>query len=348
MRRAGAERRSNRREDASRRCYRHRFRSRLASPFVDRVYVTKKIPEDHLDRLSGMDVSVWHGDGPVPRDILIGEVREVRGMLCMLTDRIDEELLEHAARLEVVSQMAVGVDNIDVAACRKRGIVVGHTPDVLTETVADTAFALLASIVRRLPEGEREVRAGEWGPWEIFHLAGGDLHDTTLGVVGMGRIGRAVARRASGFDMRVIYTSTSGVDVDAERVELDELLERADHVVLCTRLDETTRGLISTDELASMKPTSYLVNVARGPVVDTDALVAALASRQIAGAALDVTDPEPLPGDHPLLEFGNCLVVPHIASASVRTRRAMSALAVDNLLAGLRGEAMPARYDGAE
>jgi glyoxylate reductase len=273
-------------------------------------------------------------------------VVDARGLLCMLTDQIDSELLDRARRLEVVSQMAVGVDNIDVAACRERGIAIGHTPDVLTETVADTAFALLASIVRRLPEGEREVRAGEWGPWEIFHLAGGDLHGTTLGIVGMGRIGQAVARRAEGFAMEVIYASPHARGVPAEHVALTDLLNRADHVVLCPRLDETTRGLISGAELALMKPTAYLVNVSRGPVVDTGALVTALEERQIAGVALDVTDPEPLAADHPLLAFENCLVVPHIASASVRTRRAMSSLAVDNLLAGLRGAQMPARYNG--
>lgn len=307
--------------------------------------MTKKIPDDHLARLAGYDVGVWDGEGPVPHPLLIEEVGRARGLLSMLTDHIDADLLEAAPDLEVISQMAVGVDNIDLSACQRRKIVVGHTPDVLTETVADTAFALLAAIVRRLPEGEREVRAGDWGPWEIFHLAGGDLHDTTIGIVGMGRIGRAVARRAVGFDMEVIYASNHDEDVGATRVGLCELLELSDHVVLCTRLDETTRGLISTEELSRMKPTAYLVNVARGPVVDTDALVSALAKGGIAGAALDVTDPEPLPGDHPLLALDNCLVVPHIASASVRTRRAMSSLAVDNLLAGMRGEELPARYD---
>jgi glyoxylate reductase len=311
---------------------------------VDRVYVSKKIPDEHLDRLSAYELGVWDGDGPVPRDLLLQEIAGVRGVLSMLTDRIDEELIRRAPRLEVISQMAVGVDNIDVFACRERGIAVGHTPDVLTETVADSAFALLASIVRRLPEGEREVRSGEWGPWEIFHLAGGDLHGTTLGIVGMGRIGKAVARRAVGFDMEVIYASTRQEDVSAQRLDLEELLRRADHVVLCTRLDESTRGLISTDELALMKATAYLVNVSRGPIVDTGALVSALDTGQIAGVALDVTDPEPLPPDHPLLAFENCLVVPHIASASIRTRRAMSSLAVDNLVAGMNGEPMPAPY----
>lgn len=311
---------------------------------MDRVYVTKELPAEHVGRLADYQVAMWRGAGPVPRAMLLEEVASKIGLLCMLTDAVDEELLEAAPALRVVSQMAVGVDNIDVAACRARGIAIGHTPDVLTDTVADSAFALLASIVRRLPEGEREVRAGEWGPWEPFHLAGGDLHGTTLGIVGMGRIGKAVAARASGFDMEVIYASPRTGDVEAEHVSLDALLERADHVVICTRLDETTRGLISSKELSRMKPTAYLVNVARGPVIDTEALVAALADEAIAGVALDVTDPEPLPADHALLQFDNCLVVPHIASASVRTRMAMSSLAVDNLLAGLDGAPLPAPY----
>ncbi len=311
---------------------------------MSRVYVSKELPADLLDRLAGYDVGVWRGEGPVPRATLVEGVAEAHGLLCMLTDTIDAALLDRAPNLVVVSQVAVGVDNIDVAACVERGIAVGHTPDVLTETVADSAFALLGAIVRRLPEGEKEVRAGKWGAWEMFHLAGGDLHGTTLGIVGMGRIGQAVARRAIGFDMQVVYTSPTPRDVAAENLPLAALLERSDHVVLCTRLDQSTRNLISTTELATMKPTAYLVNVARGSVVDTDALVEALAGGVIAGAALDVTDPEPLPPDHPLLDLENCLVVPHIASASVRTRRAMASLAVDNLIAGLEGRPLPARY----
>lgn len=308
------------------------------------AYISKELPADLLDRLADYELGVWRGEGAVPRAILLEGVAGARGLLCMLTDTIDAALLDHGPGLVVVSQVAVGVDNIDVAACADRGIVVGHTPDVLTETVADSAFALLAAIVRRLPEGERQVRSGGWGPWEMFHLAGGDLHGTTIGIAGMGRIGQAIARRAAGFDMEVIYASPSRRDIPAEHVSLTELLERSDHVVLATRLDETTRHLISTEELALMKPTSYLVNVARGPVVDTDALVEALSAGRIAGAALDVTDPEPLPADHPLLDFENCLVVPHIASASVRTRRAMASLAVDNLIAGLEGRPLPAQF----
>jgi lactate dehydrogenase-like 2-hydroxyacid dehydrogenase len=309
---------------------------------VSTVFVTKEI--QGLERLADRDVSVWRGKGPVPRDLLLDQVASARGLLSMLSDVIDQEVLDAAPRLAVVSQMAVGVDNIDLSACAEAGVLVGHTPDVLTNTVADSAWALLGAIVRRLPEGEREVRAGEWGPWEPGHLVGGDLHGTVLGVVGMGRIGKAVTRRAYGFDMDVIYASSSEMDIDGEWVPLETLLERADHVVLCTRLDESTRGLIGAGELSRMKNTAYLVNVSRGPVVDTMALVGALRMKEIAGAALDVTDPEPLPADHPLLGFDNCLVVPHIASASVRTRKAMADLALDNLIAGLDGKEMPARY----
>lgn len=309
---------------------------------MTRVYVTREIPG--LDRLSGYEVGVWEGTGAVPDEVLRREVVGVSGLLCMLSDTIDGSLLDLAPGLRVVSQMAVGVDNVDVAACEERGIPLGHTPDVLTETVADTAFALLAAVVRRLPEGEREVKEGRWGPWEVFHMAGGDLHGTTIGIVGMGRIGQAIARRAEGFDMEVIYSSPRPGGVVYERLPLPELLARSDHVVVATRLDESTRGLIGEAELAAMKPTAYLVNISRGPVVDTVALVQALNRCEIAGVALDVTDPEPLPPDHPLLVFENCLVVPHIASASVRTRTAMANLAVDNLIAGVEGRPLPARY----
>lgn len=313
-----------------------------------RAYLTRRLPAEIITHLEeACRLRSWDGDDPVPLQVLTREVTEVEGLLCMLSDRIDTDLLNRAPKLRVVSQMAVGVDNIDVAACARRGIAVGHTPDVLTETVADHAFALLGTIVRRIPEGEREVRAGEWGPWSPFHLAGGDLHGTTLGIVGMGRIGRAVAKRATGFDMHVVYSSPRAADVPgAAHVSLVELLSRADHVVVCASLNEETHHLIGAGELEAMKNTAYLVNVARGPIVDTEALVDALSSGLIAGAALDVTDPEPLPPKHPLLGLENCLVVPHIASASMPTRMAMARLAADNLLAGLEDRAMPARYGG--
>lgn len=313
---------------------------------MDLVYVTKDLPDEVLEPLRRLfRVEVWEGEGPVPRHVLLSEVADAAGLLCMLTDAIDAELLDAAPKLRVVSQMAVGVDNIDVEECARRGILVGHTPGVLTETVADTAFALLGAIVRRLPEGERAVRSGEWGPWEPFWMTGGDLHHTVLGIVGMGRIGRAVAGRARGFHMEVAYASPRRAeDVEARHLPLAKLLAEADHVVLCAALTEETRGMIGEVELRAMGPGSYLVNVARGPLVVTDALVRALAEGWIAGVALDVTDPEPLPPDHPLLGFPNCLVVPHIGSASTKTRTAMATLAAENLIAGMESRPMPARY----
>lgn len=313
---------------------------------MKRVYVTRDLPEPILRPLrERFETDVWGGSEPMPRKRLLQVIGDIDGLLCMLTDLIDAQLLRGAPDLEVISQMAVGVDNIDVDVCERRGIRLGHTPDVLTETVADTAFALLASIVRRIPEGEKIVRSGRWGPWSPTFLNGRDLHGTTLGIVGMGRIGRALTRRCRGFDMEVVYTSRSAArDVAAEQLDLPDLLRTADHVVICVSLNPDTERLIGKRELAMMKETAYLVNVSRGPVVDTDALVDALERGVIAGVALDVTDPEPLPADHPLLDFDNCLVVPHIASSSLRTREAMARLAVDNLIAGLEGGEMPARY----
>lgn len=313
---------------------------------MDRVYVTRKLPDDILEPLADeFEMNVWSDPDPVPRPRLLDEMATCDGLLCMVTESIDSDLIESAPNLRVVSQMAVGVDNIDLEACASRGIRVGHTPGVLTETVADTAFALLAAIVRRLPEGEAVVRRGVWKPWRPFEMVGGELHGTTLGIVGMGRIGRAVARRAQGFSMQVLYSSrTEKPDAPGSWCTLKALLENSDHVVVCAALTPDTVDLIGGPQLAAMKPSAYLVNVARGQLIDTDALVAALGAGSIAGAALDVTDPEPLPPGHPLLSHRNCLVVPHIGSASMRTRRAMAALAVSNLVAGLAGEEMPARY----
>lgn len=310
------------------------------------IVVTRELPVDILEPLRARgEVWVWDEDRPVPRDRLLEELPDAVGLLSMLTDRIDPLLLEAGPRLEVVSQMAVGVDNIDVEECAVRGVRIGHTPGVLTETVADTAFALMAAAVRRLPEAARAVHDGDWGPWSPFWMTGGELHGRRLGIVGMGRVGQAVARRASGFDIEVAYTSPRPVD-GWRQVGLQELLAASDIVVLAARLTDETRGLIGQDELGAMREDAYLVNVARGEMVVTDDLVAALDSGTIAGAALDVTDPEPLPLDHPLLALPNCLVTPHIASASVATRRAMATLAVENLLAALEGLEMPAEYPG--
>jgi len=309
-----------------------------------KVFVSDFIPEDILDPLRSLgEVDMWQGPGQVPRSTLLANLGTARGWLSMLTDTIDAELLDAAPGIRVISQMSVGVDNIDVDACRSRGVLLGHTPDVLTETVADTAFALIAAAVRRLPEGERMVRTGAWGPWDPWHFLGGDLYHATLGIVGMGRIGQAITRRARGFEMTVNYTSPTRKDVpDATMLDLADLLSDSDVVVVAAPLNSETRGMIGAAELNLMRADAYLVNIARGPLVDTVALIEALARRSIGGAALDVTDPEPLPPDHPLLGFPNCLVVPHIGSASVRARRAMARLAVDNLVAALRGEPMPA------
>ncbi len=312
------------------------------------IVVTRALPAEILEPLGRLgDVWVWDADRPIGRDRLVAEASGAVGILTMLTDRVDADLLEAAPRLQVISQMAVGVDNIDVDECVRRGIRVGHTPGVLTETVADTAFALMAALVRRLPEAAEAVRDGSWGPWSPFWMTGGELHRKTLGIVGMGRVGQAVARRAVGFEMDVAYTSPSPVD-GWRRVGLDQLLATSDVLLLAARLTDETRGMVGRAELETMGEGSYLVNVARGEMVVTDDLVAALRAGSIAGAALDVTDPEPLPPAHPLLSLRNCLVTPHIASASVGTRLAMAAMAVNNLVAGVQGGEMPAEYQGGE
>ena len=260
---------------------------------------------------------------------------ELDGLLSLLTDPVDAELIAAAPRLRAISNYAVGTDNVDLDAASARGIPVGNTPGVLTESTADLALALILGAARRLVEGDAYVRRGEWRTWEPGLLLGRDLHAATVGIVGFGRIGQAVARRLEGFGCEILHTSRSG------GTPTDELLERSDFVTLHCPLTPETRGLIDAAALGRMKPTAYLVNTARGPVVNTEALTHALRAGEIAGAALDVTDPEPLPGDHPLLGAPNLLVLPHIASATHATREKMADMAVDNLLAGLAGEPMP-------
>jgi glyoxylate reductase len=301
-----------------------------------RVFVTRRLPGGALDRVAAEhDVEVWPQPLPPPREQLLARAAELEGLLALLTDRVDAELIEAAPRLRAISNYAVGVDNIDVEAASARGIPVGNTPGVLTDTTADLAVALMLGIARRLVDGDAYVRRGEWRTWEPGLLLGHDLHGATVGIVGFGRIGQALARRLEGFDCTVLHTSRSG------GVPFDELLERSDFVSLHTPLTPDTRGLIDEPALERMKPTAYLVNTARGPVVDTAAVAAALHAGEIAGAALDVTDPEPLPGDHPLLAAPNLLVLPHLGSATHATRERMAEMAADNLLAGLRGERMP-------
>jgi glyoxylate reductase len=308
-----------------------------------RVFVTRQLPGGALDRLTAEhDVEVWPRRLPPPRAELLARAPELEGLLSLLTDPVDGELIEAAPNLRAISNYAVGVDNVDVEAATARGIPVGNTPDVLTESTADLTLALMLGIARRLAEGETFVRAGEWATWEPGLMLGRDLHGATVGIVGFGRIGQAVGRRLEGFGCELLTTSRRG------GVPLEELLERSDFVTLHCPLTPQTRGLIGLEALARMRSTAYLVNTARGPVVDTEALGSALREGQIAGAALDVTDPEPLPGDHPLLDAPNLLVVPHIASATHATRGKMADMAVDNLLAGLAGEPMPHSVNGGE
>ena len=300
------------------------------------VFVSRRLPGGALDRLGERhDVEIWPERVPPPASELAARAAESEGLLTLLTDAVTADVIAAAPRLRAISNYAVGVDNIDVAAATERGIPVGHTPDVLTDTTADLALALMLGASRRLVEGDALVRRGEWLTWEADLLMGHDLHHSTVGVVGMGRIGRAVARRVEGFGAEAIYSGRRG------GVPLEELLERSDFVTLHCPLTPDTRGLIDARALARMKPTAYLVNTARGPIVDTAALIAALDDGEIAGAALDVTDPEPLPGGHPLLAAPNLLVLPHLGSATHATRERMADLAVDNLLAGLGGARMP-------
>ncbi|NLX08658.1 MAG: D-glycerate dehydrogenase [Chloroflexi bacterium] len=303
------------------------------------------IPEAGLERIrQACEVRVWEDELPPPRDVLRREVAGVEGVLSLLSDQIDAEIMDVAPNLKVISNMAVGFDNIDTQAATQRGIPVGHTPGALTETTADFAFALLMAAARRISEAERYVRAGQWKTWGPMLLMGQDIYGATLGIIGLGRIGQAVARRARGFDMRVIYNGGSDKaarELGAEARSFEEVLAESDFLSLHTPLKPETRHLIDAEALRKMKPTSVLINTARGPVVDQRALYEALASGTIAYAALDVTDPEPIPLDDPLLTLDNCLIAPHIASSSVRTRTQIALMAAENLLAGLEGRRLP-------
>jgi lactate dehydrogenase-like 2-hydroxyacid dehydrogenase len=313
------------------------------------VFVSRVIPEAGLRIVrDAADADVWPDAQPPARDALLQRVRGKSGVLTLLTDRVDDEFLEAAGpQLKVVSNFAVGYDNVDVRACARRNVAVGNTPGVLTETTADLAFALLMAVARRVPEARDYVRDDQWRTWGPMLLLGKDIHGSTLGIVGFGRIGREMARRAVGFGMRVLYHSRHRAEPEAEKefgatyTTLEELLAESDFVSLHTTLSEETRHLIDAGALASMKPGAILVNTSRGPVVEQDALAEALRSGHLFGAGLDVTDPEPLRADHPLVSLPNCLIVPHIASASERTRDRMAEKAARNLIAGVRGEPLP-------
>lgn len=310
-----------------------------------RVFVSRRMRDAGLNLvLEFCDADVWEEEMPPAREVLLEKVRGVVGFLSMLTDRVDAELLDAAGpQLKVVSNHAVGFDNIVVANATARGVPVGNTPGILTDATADLAFALLLAAARRVVELEKYIRAGKWKTWHPSMLLGMDLAGKTLGLVGFGRIGQAVAKRAVGFDLRVIfYDPTAKTEFGAIKMNsLDELLRESDFVSVHAPLNESTRHMVNADFLSKMKPNSVFVNTSRGPVVDQAALYEALKAKQIFAAGLDVTDPEPLPLDSPLLTLENCVIVPHIGSASERTRDAMARLAAENLIAGLKGERLP-------
>ena len=303
---------------------------------MGRVFVSRPLPGPALGRLSAAhEVEVWPEPLPPSPSELASRAVEAEGLLTLLSDRIDEPLLARCKRLRAISNYAVGLDNIDLAAASNRGIPVGHTPDVLTEATADLTFALLLAAARKLPEAIAAVREGDWLTWAPGMFLGYGVYGATLGIVGMGRIGGAVARRAEGFEMTVIHTGSDGGQ------PLPNVLEGSDYVSLHCPLTPETYHLIDGEALARMRPTAILINTARGQIVEQRALRQALIDGAIGGAALDVTDPEPLPVDDPLLSAPNLIVAPHIGSATRAARERMTELAVENLLAGLEGRPMP-------
>lgn len=312
------------------------------------MFVTRKPPGPALELLrTGTDVRVWPEDRAIPRQDLEEALDGVAGLFTMLTERIDEPLLARAPNLRVISTMAVGTDNIDLAACTAAGIPVGHTPGVLADTVADLAIGLLLAAGRRIVEGVDYVQGGRWAAWEPDLLLGRDLHGSTVGIIGLGGVGAGIARRLVGFGCRVVaHNRTRRVEAEAElgveAMDMESLLTVADHVIVAVALTPETHHLIDEAALRRMKPSATLVNVSRGGTVDPSALAFALENGLIAAAALDVTEPEPIDAADPLLRLANCIVIPHLGSSTVRTRAAMAEMAARNLLLGLEGEPMEA------
>jgi len=312
-----------------------------------RVLITRVLPEPALEVVrQACEVQLDSLDQPLTPTALRQAVADKQGVLCLVTDRIDASVLDAATGLKVVSNVAVGYDNIDVAAATQRGILITNTPGVVTESTADLTWSLLCSVARRIAEGDRYIRAGKWRDWTLLLMAGSDIHGRTLGICGMGRIGQALARRAKGFQMRILYYNRQRLDsaieseLNATWVEKHTLLQQADFVSLHVPLSPATTHFIGAAELRMMRPTSYLINAARGPVVDEVALIQALQHGWIAGAALDVFEHEPqVP--QALRELENVVLVPHIGSASVATRTRMAVMAAENLVAILRGEYTP-------
>lgn len=312
-----------------------------------KVFITRHLPSELKQLQQVATVEVWTERQPPPYEVLLKKVEAVDGLLCLLTDCIDRQLIEAGTSLKVISQMAVGYDNIDVLTATARHIPIGHTPGVLTNATADFAWALLMAAARRVVEADRFTRAGEWRTWEPDLLLGPDIAGATLGIVGFGRIGQAVAQRAKGFEMRILYANRHRCDPELEKslgvefAEFEHLLQESDFVTIHTPLADDTYHLFGDRQFKLMKPSAILINTARGGVVNSDALYRALNSGQIAGAALDVTEPEPIPTDSPLLSLNNLIIAPHIGSASRQTREKMANMAIANLIAGLKGDRLP-------
>jgi glyoxylate reductase len=316
-----------------------------------RIFVTRLIPEKGLEMVQSLaadyDIEVWPDPLPPAYDMLLRKVRGVTGLYCLLTDKLDANLMDAIGpQVKVISQMAVGFDNIDISAATARGIPVGNTPGVLTDTTADFAWSLLMSAARRVVEGDKFTRAGKWKTWGPIDFLGPDVTGATLGIVGFGRIGQGMAKRAQGFDMRILYFDTQRYPeaeqkYNAQYVDMTTLLHESDFVTLHTVLSEETYHLMDDERLKMMKPSGILINTARGPVVDPAALYRALTNGTIAYAALDVTEPEPINLDDLLLTLDNIIIAPHIASASFQTRNKMATMAAANLIAGLKGERLP-------
>ncbi len=309
-----------------------------------KIVVTRKLPGNVLSILfDSYDVFLWEKDKSIDREVLLNEVKDADGIICLLSDKIDREVIESAKNLKVISVYAAGYDNIDVEFATKKGIAVTNVPGVLTETTADLAFGIMMAAARRIVEGVEVEKEGSWNGWSPTLLLGMDVYGKTIGIIGMGRIGKAVAKRAKGFDMEILYYSRKRKEdveetLGARFVSLEELLKLSDFVVITASLNESTQRMIGEKELKTMKKSAILVNVGRGKIVDTDALYKALKDGWIWAAALDVTDPEPLPKDHPLLSLKNVVITPHIGSATYETREKMAEVAVENLLAVLEGK----------
>ena len=312
------------------------------------VLVTRKLSSEIVDKLSQTcNLDIWDEDTAIPYDELLKRVVGKDGVLCLLTDKMDARVIEAGAdTLRTISTMSVGYDHINMEDCVERGISVGYTPDVLTDSVADLAVGLMITAGRRIAEATTAAKNGEWGPWAPYWMTGNDLSHATVGIVGMGRIGATVAKRLQGFDCNVLYTARSAKpEIDAQYgtryTELDELLEYSDFITVHAPLTPDTKIMFNTEQFGKMKSNAILINTSRGGLIDQEALYTALASNNIYGAALDVTTPEPLPTDSPLFALSNCLVLPHIGSASIVTRQKMGLLAAENLLAGLNGTELP-------